>query len=84
MLLCLSKRKPSFVTCSGSISWLNVKSLIQLILELAKSLQTSYLGEISMGQNMNYTSECFMQETVLALAEILLREEMQTPLFSPC
>ena len=41
---------------------------------------------ILVGQNMKYTSECFMQETVLALAETVIepiKEGMQaSPYFS--
>ena len=53
------------------------------LVNLCKSLGASYLGEIAMGQNMKYTSERFMQETVLALGETLqepLKKKNSCPL----
>ena len=35
------------------------------LVNLAKSLGPTYLAEITMGKNMKYTSERFMQEIVL-------------------
>ena len=56
------------------------------LVSLGKSLGATYLGNISMGQNMKYTSERFMQEIVLALGETVqesLKEEIQaSPAFA--
>ena len=53
------------------------------LIQLAKSLGTTYLGEIAMGGNMKYTSECFMQEIVLALAETVIKPIKEDMLTSP-
>lgn len=56
------------------------------LVNLAKSLGATYLGEIALGQNQKYTSECFKQEIVLAMGEAVLepiKEEIQSsPAFS--
>ena len=56
------------------------------LVKLGKSLGASYLGSMSMGQNMKYTSERFMQEIVLAMGESVqesLKEEIQaSPVFA--
>lgn len=56
------------------------------LVNLAKSLGATYLGEISLGQNMKYTSELFMQDIVLPLGKTVqepVKEEMQaSPMFS--
>ena len=55
------------------------------LVNLAKSLGATYLGEIALGQNQKYTSERFMQEIVLAMGEAALepiKEEIQnSPVF---
>ena len=53
------------------------------LVNLAKSLGATYLGEIALGQNQKYTSERFMQEIVLAMGEAALepiKEEIQNSL----
>ena len=42
------------------------------LVNLAKSLGTTYLGETAVGQNQKYTSERFMQEIALAMGEAAL------------
>ena len=56
------------------------------LVNLAKSLGATYLGEIALGQNQKYTSDRFMQEIVLAMGEAALepiKEEIQnSPVFA--
>ena len=44
------------------------------LIQLAKSLGSTYLGEYSMGGNIKYTSQPFLQEIVLCLAWNLSRK----------
>ena len=58
------------------------------ILELGKSLGATYLKDISVGGNAQYTSERFVQEVIQALGETIsspiLSSVRQSPFFSVC
>ena len=59
--------------------WLNKREIAHTtnfspLLELCKSLDVSYLEDMTCGRNVKYTSECFMQEGIQALAEVLSQD----------
>ena len=84
----VSVEKKAFIGALKCMYWLNKREIAHTtnfspLLELCKSLGVSYLEDMTCGQNAKYTSECFMQEGIQALAEVVSRDIVKSLQASP-